>query len=160
MQRVRFYTDGSCDNNSKVGGWSFVVCERGLIKVTKGSEINTTNNCMELLAVLRALQYAIKRKFKNVEVILDSAYVFNVLEGKVYLEWIEKKWKTTKDEDIKNKEEWTKVLHSLERLERENVKVTFTKIKAHSGISLNDRADCNAKQAMKKRMKEEENFNG
>lgn len=144
----------------KIGGWCFVVCNEGIVKVVDGSKINTTNNCMELLAVLNALQYSIKNKFKNIEIILDSAYVFNVLSDKIYLEWIEKKWKTTKDEDIKNKDEWTKVLHSLELLERRKVKVTITKIKAHSGISLNERADFNAKKAMKIRMKEEEILNG
>jgi len=123
---MKVYTDGSCLGNPGFGGWACVF-EDG----TKmcGGETHTTNNRMELTAVIRALE-----KNSHVKVVTDSKYVKDGIEKWIH-GWKQNDWKTSSGGDVKNQDLWTR----LDEL------VSFTTqwewVKAHNGDTLNEIAD-------------------
>ncbi len=141
MQKVIIYTDGACSGNPGPGGWAAVLIYGEHKKEIYGGNKNTTNNIMELTAIIEGLK-ALKQEC-NVEVYSDSAYVINGFnQGWIY-NWIKKGWKTADGNDVKNKELW-KELHSLTKKH----KVTFFKVKGHSDVELNNRCDELARNAI------------
>lgn len=75
--RYRIYTDGSWNKEKDIGGWAIVIADHQGIKLKSGSKKGTTNNQMELMAVLNALEYAVRKHLKDIEIITDSMYVLN-----------------------------------------------------------------------------------
>ncbi len=135
---VLLYTDGGCSGNPGPGGWAFILKHPASGKKLErsGSERETTNNRMELTAVIRGLE-ALKRS-SRVEVFTDSVYV-----GKGFSEWMPK-WKANgwrrrekgRLAEVKNVDLWQKLDELLAKH-----KVTFTHVRGHSGHSENDRCD-------------------
>ena len=98
---------------------------------------------MELTACIRALE-EVKRRDIQIEVYSDSAYIVNCINQKWYKKWQLNGWKTSKKEPVENKDLWLRLLELLDRLP-----VTFTKVKGHANIELNERADFLAKKWIK-----------
>lgn len=134
MQKVIIYTDGACSGNPGPGGWAAVLIYGDNKKEISGGSPETTNNIMELTAILEGLK-ALKVECE-VEIYSDSAYSVNAFNlGWIY-NWMKKGWKTASGETVKNKEIWQE-LYSL----TQKHKVTFNKVKGHSDDELNNRCD-------------------
>ena len=117
-----------------LGGWGAILIYKNIKKEMSGGEKNTTNNIMEMTAVIEGLK-ALKYKCE-VEIYSDSAYVVNAFnQGWIY-KWIKKGWVTSDKEPVKNKKLWQE-LYDLTK----NHKVTFIKVKGHSDNELNNRCD-------------------
>ena len=136
---IKIYTDGSCLNNPGNGGWAAIINVNGVIKKISGSVKNTTNNKMELMAPIKALQ-EIKRN-EQIEIFTDSQYVRLGITDWVH-KWIKNNWQTSKKESVKNKELWVQ-LYELNNL----CDVKWIWVKAHAGNALNEEVDLLAKQA-------------
>jgi ribonuclease HI len=136
---IKIYTDGSCLNNPGNGGWAAIINVNGVIKKISGSVKNTTNNKMELMAPIKALQ-EIKGN-EQIEVYTDSQYVRLGITDWVH-KWIKNNWQTSKKESVKNKELWVQ-LYELNNL----CDVKWIWVKAHAGNVLNEEVDLLAKQA-------------
>jgi ribonuclease HI len=147
-REYNIWTDGSCNNNSKhhsygVGGWAFVVEKSDkVIYEDLGYEANTSSNRMEMTAVIKSLEWAVKNKPKARLVIhSDSAYVVNCFLERWYLRWIEMDW-----DDVKNSDLWKKLLALYDS---KLLRVKFKKVAGHKGIKNNERADFLAGMARK-----------
>ena len=104
MDEVTIYTDGACSGNPGPGGWGAILMLGENRKEISGGSENTTNNIMELTAVIEALKI-LKRPCK-VNVYSDSAYVVNAFLQKWIYGWMKKGWKTASGDPVKNKELW------------------------------------------------------
>lgn len=131
---VVIYTDGACSGNPGAGGWGVVLINGDRKKEVSGYEPLTTNNKMELTAVVRAL--SMLKKKCNVELYSDSAYVVNAINQNWLTNWKRNGWKNSDREQVKNIELWQELdvllnYHS----------VTFNKVKGHSDNEFNNRCD-------------------
>lgn len=148
---LRIYTDGACSGNPGPGGWAVVFNKNEECETLCGSEENTTNNRMELLAVIKALEKIKEEKrdnklknYSSFEIYSDSAYVVNaIVKGWLYA-WKLNGWRTSRGEEIKNKDLWN-VLYDLLF---EGIK--FIKIKGHSGNTFNELVDKLAREQSRK----------
>ena len=136
---IKIYTDGSCLNNPGNGGWAAIINTNGEVKKISGSVKDTTNNKMELMAPIKALQ-EIKGN-EQIEIYTDSQYVRLGITDWVH-KWIKNNWQTSKKESVKNKKLWVQ-LHELNNL----CDVKWIWVKAHAGNVLNEEVDLLAKQA-------------
>ena len=136
---IKIYTDGSCLNNPGNGGWAAIININGEIKKISGSVKDTTNNKMELMAPIKALQ-EIKGN-EQIEIYTDSQYVRLGITDWVH-KWIKNNWQTSKKEPVKNKNLWVQ-LYELNNL----YDVKWIWVKAHAGNLLNEEVDLLAKQA-------------
>ena len=142
MEKVTIYTDGACSGNPGPGGWAAVLIYNENRKEISGAKKETTNNIMELTAVIEALKLL---KYPcEVDLYSDSAYVVNGFnQGWIY-NWKKNNWKTSSKEPVKNKEIWEE-LYNLTKIH----KVNFIKVKGHSTNELNNRCDELAREAIK-----------
>lgn len=146
--KVRIYTDGACSENPGPGGWASVwICDDN-IKVKSGCNPKTTNNQMELTAVVVSLRRIVSNHCKGdtYEVHSDSAYVVNSINNNWIERWRLNGWKTSKGDDVKNVELWMECLKLLSQIKQMGIKITFIKVKGHSGDTLNEYADEIAKK--------------
>ena len=134
MYEVTIYTDGACSGNPGPGGWGAILMLGENRKEISGGSENTTNNIMELTAVIEALKI-LKRPCK-VNIYSDSAYVVNAFLQKWIYGWIKKGWKTAGGDPVKNKELWQE-LYSFTKTHD----VTFKKVKGHADNEFNNRCD-------------------
>ena len=124
MEKVVIYTDGACSGNPGPGGWGAILMYKGVKKEISGGSKQTTNNIMELTAVIEGLKML---KFPcEVDLYSDSAYVVNAFEQKWIFGWIKKNWKTASGDPVKNKELWEE-LYGLTKIHT----VNFIKVKGH-----------------------------
>lgn len=123
------------------GGWGAILMCKGIKKEISGGQKNTTNNIMELTAVIQALRLV---KYPcNIKIYSDSAYVVNgFLQGWIY-NWIKKGWKTADGSPVKNKELWEE-LYNFTKVH----KIEFIKVKGHSDNEFNNRCDELARNAI------------
>ena len=137
---IYIYTDGACRGNPGPGGWGALLKYENHTKEIKGGSLLTTNNIMELTAVIESLNLL---KFKSkVVVITDSAYVKNGITTWIH-NWKLKGWKTASKKPVKNKELWMK----LDALSSKH-DILWKWVKGHSGNPDNDRADFLANQGI------------
>ena len=134
MKTVDLYTDGACSGNPGLGGYCAILIYNGVEKVVCGSEQETTNNRMELLAVIKGLG-ALKEKC-NVNVYSDSQYVIDAFNQGWINAWQNNGWKTAGKKEVKNTDLWKKLLD----LTKEHA-VTFIKVKGHADNEYNNRCD-------------------
>lgn len=137
---VVIYTDGACSGNPGPGGWGAVLIYRGHRKELSGGEKETTNNRMELMAVIRAVE-SLKR---SCEVVIhtDSTYVMKGMSEWIR-NWKARGWKTADKKPVKNRELWQELEAALAPH-----KVKWKWVKGHSGVPENERADELARQAI------------
>ena len=136
---IKIYTDGSCLNNPGNGGWAAIINDDGDVLKISGSEKNTTNNKMELMATIKALQKI--NKNEQVEIYTDSKYVKLGITEWIH-KWIKNNWQTSKKEPVKNKELWVQLYDLTKTFE-----INWIWIKAHAGNTLNEEVDLLAKKA-------------
>ena len=136
---IKIYTDGSCLNNPGNGGWAAIINDNEIIKKISGSVKDTTNNKMELMAPIMALQEIDKNN--EIEIYTDSQYVRLGITEWIH-KWIKNNWQTSKKEPVKNKELWMQ-LYELTK----SYKIKWIWVKAHAGNALNEEVDLLAKQA-------------
>ena len=142
MNKILIYTDGACSGNPGPGGWGSILMMGENRKEISGGKKDTTNNVMELTAVIEALKL-LKRPCK-VDLYSDSAYVVNAFLQNWILGWIKNGWKNSSKEEVKNKELWQE-LFSLTKIHD----VTFHKVKGHADNEYNNRCDELARNAIK-----------
>ena len=136
---ITIYTDGSCLTNPGNGGWAAIINENNEKKIISGNEKNTTNNRMELLAPINALR-GIKAGSK-IKIYTDSQYLKNGITEWINT-WLANNWKTSKKEDVKNKDLWID-LYNLNK----SLNIQWNWVKAHDGNPLNEEVDLLAKKA-------------
>jgi len=136
---ITIYTDGSCLNNPGNGGWAAIININNNVKKISGSVKDTTNNKMELMAPIKALQ-EIKEK-QPIEIYTDSQYVKLGITDWVH-KWIKNNWQTSKKEPVKNKELWIQLYELTSSFD-----IKWIWVKAHAGNLLNEEVDLLAKQA-------------
>lgn len=132
MKVINIYTDGACSGNQhqeNIGGWGAILESGTHQKELHGGELNTTNNRMEMTALLRALQ-ALKKDGLTINVFSDSSYLTNCFREKWYENWYRNHWKTAKKTDVENKDLWEALisyihLHTIQ----------FYRVKGHVNIS-------------------------
>jgi len=129
--------------NPGPGGWGAILMFNDVKKEISGGKKDTTNNVMEITAVVEALKL-LKRECE-VEVYSDSAYVINAFNNGWIYNWMKNNWQTSGKEPVKNKELWQE-LYSLTKIH----KVTFIKVKGHSDNEFNNRCDALARGEIKK----------
>lgn len=136
---IKIYTDGSCLSNPGNGGWAAIININGDIKKISGNEKNTTNNRMELMAPINALKNINSKD--PIEIFTDSKYVKNGITEWINT-WVLNNWKTSKKENVKNKDLWLE-LHKL----NQSLNIKWNWVKAHAGDPLNEEVDIMAKKA-------------
>ena len=134
MKTVTIYTDGACSGNPGPGGWCAILEYQGREKMISGGEESTTNNRMELMAVIVALE-ALNRPCE-VEVHSDSQYVVNAFNKHWIDGWKKRGWKTANKQPVKNRDLWERLLTA-----KSKHKVDFIWVKGHAGHELNERCD-------------------
>lgn len=142
MFDVTIYTDGACSGNPGAGGWGAILMCNGTSKEISGSEPNTTNNRMELKAVIQALKML--KKASNVKIYSDSAYVVNAFKQRWIDNWQVKGWRTSNKKPVLNKDLWEDLIQlmSIHTVE-------YIKVKGHADNKYNNRCDELAREAIK-----------
>ncbi|MEI3410756.1 MAG: ribonuclease HI [Clostridia bacterium] len=142
MEKVVIYTDGACSGNPGPGGWGSILMYKENKKEIFGNKENTTNNVMELTAVIEGLKLL---KFPcEVDLYSDSAYVVNAFDKGWIYGWLKNNWVNSSKEPVKNKELWQE-LYNLTKIH----KVNFIKVKGHADNEFNNRCDELARNAIK-----------
>ena len=134
MKKVILYTDGACSGNPGPGGYAAILIYNNIEKEIVGGQKDTTNNKMEMMAVIKGLEM-LKEPYE-VEVYSDSAYVVNSIEKGWIYSWRKNRWKKADKKEVKNIDLWERLLKQLEIH-----KVTFNKVKGHAQDELNNRCD-------------------
>ena len=134
MKKVILYTDGACSGNPGPGGYGAILIYNGVEKEISGGEKSTTNNKMEMMAVIKGLEML--KEPCEVGVYSDSAYVVNSSEKGWIYSWKKNGWKKADKKEVKNIDLWERLLKQLDIH-----KVTFNKVKGHSSDELNNRCD-------------------
>ena len=143
MKKVNIYTDGACSGNPGPGGWGAVLVYRGIEKEMSGGEASTTNNRMELTAVIRALS-ALKEPCE-VELCSDSKYVLDALTKGWAVSWRRNGWRKADKKPALNSDLWEQLLELVEMHE-----MTYVWVKGHEGHPYNERCDTMAVAAAEK----------
>lgn len=142
MKHVDIYTDGACSNNPGKGGWAAILIYNGKEKIISGGYPSTTNNRMELFAIINAL-LQLKEKC-DVTIYSDSAYSLDPLTKGWIEKWQAEGWRTSTKDAVKNVDLWKALLIELDKH-----KVSFVKVKGHSDNEYNNRCDEIAKNEIK-----------
>ena len=137
---IELWTDGACSGNPGPGGWAAILVARGpdgaiarQVELS-GGDPATTNNRMELQAVISGLQALEQPSALTVHI--DSTYVMDAIVKRWHVGWVARGWKTAAKQPVKNRELWEALLELLEVHT-----VTWTKVKGHAGVELNERCD-------------------
>ena len=138
--KIKIYTDGACSGNPGKGGWGALIQENDNEKKLSGSELNTTNNRMELTAVIKALEHY--DEAREIEVFTDSKYVMQGITEWIK-NWKTNHWKTSQKKDVKNKDLWI-LLDTISA--KHDIKWSW--VKGHAGDYGNEIADKLATQAI------------
>ena len=142
MKKVTIYTDGACSGNPGAGGFAAILMYNGVEKVVSGGEKETTNNKMELMAVISGLNSL--KEACEVDVYSDSQYVVDAFNKGWVDSWQKNGWRNSSKDDVKNVELW-KLLLDLTKTH----KVNFIKVKGHSDNEYNNRCDKIAREEYK-----------
>lgn len=140
MKKVEIYTDGACSGNPGPGGYGTILKYGKQTKELSAGYIHTTNNRMELMAIIKGLE-ALKEPCK-VTIYSDSRYIVDAINKGWLQSWIKRNWIRGKNEPVKNVDLWKKLAELMKKH-----KVQFFWIKGHNGISENERCDQLAVQA-------------
>lgn len=143
MKEVTIFTDGACSGNPGNGGWAAILIYKDTEKILSGYCPDTTNNRMEMFAVIFALK-ALKEKC-IVNLYSDSAYIIDAMTKNWIQKWQANNWKTSSKEDVKNIDLWQDLL-----LYSSKHKVNWCKVKGHSDNDYNNRCDKIAREEIAK----------
>jgi ribonuclease HI len=129
---IRIHTDGACRGNPGPGGWAWA---SGREEFASGAEPHTTNQRMELLAVIEALR---EHPDGPLEIVSDSNYVVKCFHDKWYVGWLRRNWKNAKGQSVANRDLWETLIPLVLESGRD---VSFSWVKGHSGDLMNDFVD-------------------
>ncbi len=146
MKKITLYTDGACSGNPGVGGWGSILIFENKEKELSGGELLTTNNKMELMAVISGLK-ALKEPCE-VNIYSDSAYVVNAFLNNWIENWKKNGWKTSNKSDVQNKDLWLELIALTH-----THKIIWHKVKGHADNELNNRCDKLARNEVEKILK-------
>ena len=138
---VHIYTDGACKGNPGPGGWGAILNYNGNIKEINGYSPYTTNNIMEITAVIKAIN-SLNRPC-TIIITTDSTYVKNGITKWIHA-WKNKNWKTANKKSVKNKKLWQELDKAIKEHD-----ITWKWVKGHSGHPQNEKADELANKAIK-----------
>lgn len=150
--KVRIFTDGACSENPGPGGWAVVFNSASKCHTISGNEKLTTNNRMELRAVIEAFKRIIAKEKKlkmsdfTYEIYSDSAYVVNTINSHWIEAWQKNNWQTTKREDVKNRDLWEEFSKLRKEARQLGILIDLIKVKGHSGNTFNELVDKLAKE--------------
>jgi len=138
---LSIYTDGACSGNPGKGGWAFVIIndKEGVVHQNSDKSDYTTNNIMEMTAVVEGLKYIIKNFNKEdniIKIYTDSTYVKNGITSWIK-NWKLNNWKTASRKDVKNKEIWIEI----DNLSKQIKNIEWLWVKAHNGNKFNELVD-------------------
>ena len=144
--KCTIYTDGACSNNPGPGGWAFYLHTESVKKTISGFEKETTNNRMELIATIKALEYSYAEDFTEIHLYTDSKYV---MQGITLWckSWLKNNWMTASKKPVKNKDLWQQLLNLTSV---KTAKINWFWVKGHSGDIGNEIADQAARDAITK----------
>ena len=140
VDTVEIFTDGACSGNPGPGGWGAVLRFGDEERLLSGSEPDTTNNRMELLAAIRALE-TLKRRCRVV-LTTDSQYVMKGVTEWMPV-WKQNGWRTASKKPVRNQDLWTELDVLLSQHE-----ISWEWVRGHTGHPENEQADCLARQAI------------
>jgi len=141
---IQIYTDGACKSNPGPGGWGAVILHPDQLPLTiNGGEINTTNNSMELMAVIKALEN-IQTNNNDIILYTDSKYIQNGIT-KWITNWKKNNWQSSQDTPVKNQSLWKRL---DENAKKQNIQWEW--VKGHAGNQWNEKADQLAREAIPK----------
>lgn len=152
IRTLEFYTDGAFSSKSEMGGWAMICIEDGqIIETQQGYEPYSTNNRMELMAILAAFEIADQIESGHTKVIIntDSAYVANCFNQGWYRTWLKNGWRTADRQQVKNQDLWTRIIALYVKLQN-RFDLEVIKVEAHKDNPWNNYVDLLAK---KNRMK-------
>jgi ribonuclease HI len=141
MKKVIIYTDGACSGNPGPGGWGAVLLYNEIRKEISGGETPSTNNRMEIMAAIAALE-SLKEPCEA-EIYSDSAYLVNAFKQGWLENWQKNGWKTSKKQPVENQDLWKRLL-----LQTRKHQVTWHKVKGHAENKENNRCDELARAAI------------
>ena len=134
-KKTKIYTDGGCHGNPGPGAWAFAVADDAGVSKS-GRDSNTTNNKMELEAVIQAILWCEANDLgKDVVIVTDSQYVKNGITSWIH-NWVRNGWKTSKKTAVKNRELWMRLYELTHRVE-----IEWEWVKGHSGNHFNEICD-------------------
>ena len=142
MKQVVIYTDGACSGNPGPGGWAAILSYKGIEKEISGYEESTTNNRMELMAPIKALEML--KEPCMVKIYTDSAYLFNAFDKGWIKKWQQCNWKTSDKQPVANQDLWKRLIE-LSSIH----KIQWIKTKGHGDDEKNNRCDKLARSAIK-----------
>ncbi len=131
MTALKIYTDGACSGNQNeenLGGWGAILEFGPHQKELFGSEKNTTNNRMEMMALIEAMN-AIKKENQMIEIFSDSSYLIDCFRQKWYVKWLSNGWLTAGKKPVENRDLWEKLLPYLDRHN-----ISFFRVKGHVNL--------------------------
>jgi len=142
VKKVHLFTDGACLGNPGPGGWAALLRFGKTEKILQGGAADTTNNRMELMAVIEGLQ-ALKQKC-HVEITTDSKYILNAFELGWLRSWQMNGWRTADKKPVKNQDLWLELVEQTAKHQ-----IVWTWVKGHAGHDENERVDDLARQQAK-----------
>lgn len=151
IRELNFYTDGAYSSKSEMGGWACVCVEDdAVIDSQSGNEPYTTNNRMELMGFLCALELTNDIASRNVKVNInvDSAYIANCFKDKWYQRWLQNGWRTADRQEVKNQDLWKRIVSLYIKLSNK-IQLEIVKVKGHHEDQWNSYADLLAVKARK-----------
>ena len=134
MKKVTIYTDGACSGNPGIGGWAAVLLYKDAKKEISGYDKSTTNNRMELFAVIQGLRCL--NQSCEVDIYTDSQYISDAFNKDWITAWQKSGWKTSSKGEVKNVDLWKALLYEVNKH-----KARFVKVKGHADVELNERCD-------------------
>ena len=141
MKKVMIYTDGACSGNPGPGGWGAVLLYNESRKEISGGETPSTNNRMEIMAAIAALESL--KEACEVDLYSDSAYLVNAFKQEWLENWQRNGWKTSKKQPVENQDLWQRLSQQTKKH-----KVTWHKVKGHAENKENNRCDELARAAI------------
>lgn len=145
--QIKIYTDGACRANgtkNALGGWAYTIIYNDEVRLDGwGNEKGTTNNRMEMMAVIEALKNFVDLD-KDIILYTDSAYIHNCMKQKWYINWQKNGWVNATREPVKNKDLWEQIIPYFS-----NPLIHFEKVKGHNGDRYNEYVDRLAVNAAK-----------
>lgn len=153
--KYNIYTDGACSGNPGPGGWGFVFVKPNSLDKKNGGELDTTNNRMELTAVIKAMEAMYEHIWETISeneyvIYSDSAYVINAINLGWLQKWERNGFLGAKKEPIKNRDLWETLYQLIDDIKLYDCTVKFEKVKGHAGNLYNEMVDGLAVDARKK----------
>jgi ribonuclease HI len=142
---IIIYSDGACSGNqfsNNKGGWGAVLKYGDSVKEIYGGEHNTTNQRMEIIACIKALEQ-MKTSSLPIVIYSDSAYLVNCMNQQWYKKWETNGWKNMKKKPVENRDLWEQLITLIKKY-----RIRFQKVEGHTGVELNERADQLARQGI------------